>query len=252
MHHGFIILARSPYGIVGFKLSSSDTVQLAQSPVGWTHTGCDQPNAKAVRTTKCISGIFCCCLLINVLSPHLTNKSLPQRDKEWAVKRTLLWAFGGVWIIRLCICAADLVCVLARPDGNWHKKRGSVFLFLWARAITSQLELLHLCVDLHGLRNDYCARRLRSKIIDKMANQIQSEELNEPELPFDFLWAYGSAVTSELLILDEVIAKLLLVNIKSICKCDLHGVGLWLLWDQHFRCVDIHKMLCENLQLHTP
>lgn len=56
MHHGFIILARSPYGIVGFKVLSSDWVQVAQSPVSWTHTGCDQPNTKTVRTTKCILG----------------------------------------------------------------------------------------------------------------------------------------------------------------------------------------------------
>lgn len=33
MHHGFIILARSPYGIVGVKVLSSDWVQVAQSPV---------------------------------------------------------------------------------------------------------------------------------------------------------------------------------------------------------------------------
>lgn len=33
MHHSFIMLMRGPYGIVGFKLSSSDWVQVAQSPV---------------------------------------------------------------------------------------------------------------------------------------------------------------------------------------------------------------------------
>lgn len=48
--------SRAPYGTVGFKLSSSDTEQVAQSPVSHTHSGCDQPNAKAARTTKCISG----------------------------------------------------------------------------------------------------------------------------------------------------------------------------------------------------
>lgn len=56
MHHGFIILVHSPYGIVGFELSSSDTVQVVQSPVSRTHTGCDQPNTKTVQTTKCIFG----------------------------------------------------------------------------------------------------------------------------------------------------------------------------------------------------
>ena len=59
MHCGFIILMHSPYGIVAFKLSASDTVQVVQSPVSWTHTGWDQPNTKSVWTAKCYFWIFC-------------------------------------------------------------------------------------------------------------------------------------------------------------------------------------------------
>lgn len=110
--------------------------------------------------------------------------------------------------LNTCICVPDLVRILAWPDGNWHKKHGSVLPFLRTCAITSQFECLHLWMYLHDLRKNYCACRLLSKIsVDKMANQLLCEEMNEQEL----------SLTSSMLRrvrLSEMMAKLLLVNIK--------------------------------------
>lgn len=160
MHNGFIMLTHSPYGSVGFKLSSSDTVRVAQSPASlksyrvWSskHKECANHNKK--------KNIFLDILLLfaqwSVNSPTLTTNHPhgETRSERWSTH------CSGLWWMSMCVCVCvyhlhthyllqTFVGFLARPDGNRHKKRGGVFPFLWACAITSQFEFLHLLMHLH-------------------------------------------------------------------------------------------------------
>lgn len=227
MHHGFIIVVRSPYGIAGFKLSSSDTVQVAQSPVSWTHTGCDQPNTKAVQTTKCIFGYSVVVCSYHVLTPPPHQQITPTERQGASDEAHAALGYGGrLRAYMLCTSlhgAPALVCVLVRwcvcPDGNWHKKRGGAFPILRAWAITSQFEFfLHLWMSLHGPKKRLLCSQAPLQKLKSRNTRHASEELHEPELPLTSSKLAGVPAPVNSLTPDEVIAKLLLVNIKWIAK----------------------------------
>lgn len=151
------------------------------------HSGCEQPNTKAVRNHKMY---FWDILLLfahqRVNSPTApTNHS--HRGTERATNHTLL----GRTVMAVCVCASVRVCarmcVKRKSFASFHacmccnprrvllrgltaadiRDAAVFFPFLRAQTISSQFEFLHL-----GAHS---------------AEQIRCRELNEQELPLTFL-----------------------------------------------------------------
>jgi len=78
-----------------------------------------------------------------------------------------------------------LLCVFLRGLMASDISNAAVFsLFLWACAITSQFEFLHLLMYLHMPKKTTTVLAAFSpkKPVNRAANHIQHEEMNEPAL----------------------------------------------------------------------
>lgn len=233
MHPAFVILTHRPYGTVGFKLSSSCSVHVVQSPVSCAHSeGVINQTPRPCETQK----VFLDPLLLfahpSVASPSFTTN---HSHRETGSERWSAHCSGSCRLRGVCVWSMLYVVHLPSLAYVVQNVCDLMLIDIWSPAVFS-LSCRHV-PQLHSLSFYTCWWRLlcsQAHVQGSSRQQSLTTYRDEwaggapPHRPTDpGSWAHGAAV------IRGVIAKLFLVNVKRATNigCDFHDLILLLLWN---------------------